>query len=578
LLALLSIVVCSTILRATLGLGRPVPWILPDELLYADLARSIADGGVPAVRGAFGAGWGVVYPALVAPAWALADDPVLAYHGALAANAVLMSFAAVPAYLLARLFVAPGLALTVAASSVLVPSMSLTGVVMTENAAYPAFLLAAWLVARTMRTPTVGAQVAALLAIGLVTLTRVQGGVLLLVYLSAAPLYSRGMPIGERWTYIRRYLPSAAVLLVLLVPLVALGATGDALGGRSGTFEAVRLAEAPRMLLMQLSDLLLYVVVVPALATAVVVGMGLTARASERQRLFAAVALPTIGATLISVTAVSISIEIEDVVGLNERYLVYVAPLMFTGLALWIDSGLPRPRGTRVVAAGVAVIMLSLPFDRLANDASFYAPALAPWVSLGLPDGMTRLCAATFGAVLGVMWLRAKPLTAGRLWVPVIGWMAFLGLVAVGSQQAHASHTATEYVSSRFTWVDDAVPPGHGVLALWDQDTASVSAPDRDYQRLMLAEFFNQSIGDVYRIGAATYYENVLPTRAARLGPNGVVESAGRPLEAAFVLAACALPIDGARVAETSDGRLILWRTGGIVHAQSGGSCSTPAG
>ena len=61
--------------RAAIGLRVPSPWILPDEVVYSELAKSIAAGGRPAVRGVPVFGWGEVYPTLVAPAWAIFDDP-----------------------------------------------------------------------------------------------------------------------------------------------------------------------------------------------------------------------------------------------------------------------------------------------------------------------------------------------------------------------------------------------------------------------------------------------------------------------------------------------------------------------
>ena len=138
---LVGIVGLSTIVRAALGLTVPSVWILPDEIVYSELAKSIAAGGWPAIRGVHVFGWGEIYPALIAPAWALFDDPVRAYHITLGINALVMSLAAIPAYLLARMFVSQRSALLVALFTVLVPSMSYTGVVMTENACYPAFLL-----------------------------------------------------------------------------------------------------------------------------------------------------------------------------------------------------------------------------------------------------------------------------------------------------------------------------------------------------------------------------------------------------------------------------------------------------
>ena len=121
----------------------PAPWILPDEIVYSELAKSIAAGHRPAIRGVPVFGWGEVYPTLVAPAWALLEDPVHALsRGPRDQRSRHVPPAAVPAYLLARLFVSRRSSFLVASMTVLVPSMSYTGVVMTENACYPVFLLA----------------------------------------------------------------------------------------------------------------------------------------------------------------------------------------------------------------------------------------------------------------------------------------------------------------------------------------------------------------------------------------------------------------------------------------------------
>ena len=108
-----------------------------------------------------------------------------------------MSLVAVPAYLLARLFVGPKLAFVVAAMALLVPSMTYTGVVMTENAFYPAFVLAVFLVARTVRRPTLGAQALALLGLGLLAFTRIQGLALVGAYAGAVVIHAVTGPRGD---------------------------------------------------------------------------------------------------------------------------------------------------------------------------------------------------------------------------------------------------------------------------------------------------------------------------------------------------------------------------------------------
>ena len=91
---------------------------------------------------------------MIAPVWALVEDGYVAYHATLALNALVMSLAAIPAYFLARLFVSRRASLLVAAMTVVVPSLSYTGAVLTENAFYPLFLTAALAIAHAVRRPS----------------------------------------------------------------------------------------------------------------------------------------------------------------------------------------------------------------------------------------------------------------------------------------------------------------------------------------------------------------------------------------------------------------------------------------
>ena len=113
---LAAVVSLSTALHGVLSLAVPAPSVVPDEVVYLDLAKSIAAGGFPSVRGVHELGWGVVYQSLIAPAWIVFDDPMHAYHAALIINAILMSLAAVPAYHLARMFVSERASVVVAAA------------------------------------------------------------------------------------------------------------------------------------------------------------------------------------------------------------------------------------------------------------------------------------------------------------------------------------------------------------------------------------------------------------------------------------------------------------------------------
>ncbi len=136
---LTAIVVCSAIVRILLTRQMAAPWIMVDELVYSELAKSFAEHGRFLIRGVPTGGYGYVYPILIAPAWRLYSSIPHAYAVAKGINAVVISLTAIPAYFLARRLVGSGLALVAALLAVLVPSMLYAGTLMTENAFYPLF-------------------------------------------------------------------------------------------------------------------------------------------------------------------------------------------------------------------------------------------------------------------------------------------------------------------------------------------------------------------------------------------------------------------------------------------------------
>ena len=148
-----------------------------------------------------------------------------------------MSLAAVPAYLLARMFVSRRASVVVAAMTLLVPSMAYTGVVMTENACYPVFLLSVWLIARAVRRPTLGAQALALLGLGLLAFTRIQGAALVGAYVVAIGVYALTGPRA------RAVVVPASVRALPGVRRVGLARAVRRLGRAWG--RAVRLARRP---------------------------------------------------------------------------------------------------------------------------------------------------------------------------------------------------------------------------------------------------------------------------------------------------------------------------------------------
>ena len=577
---LFALVGFSTVARAGLTVRVPGPWILPDELLYSELAKSIADGSRPAIRGVPVFGWGEVYPTLIAPAWVIFDDPVWAYHAALAINALVMSLVAVPAYLLARLFVGPKRAFVVAAMALVVPSMTYTGVVMTENAFYPAFVLALFLVARSVRRPTLGAQALALLGLGVLAFTRLQGLALVGAYAGAVFVYAVTGPRAELTRYLGRFLPTVGVGLIASIAPVAIStARGDGplgwLGARSGTFDVVRPGEIPKWFAYLTGDLLLYVAVVPIVAAAVVAGLGMSHRAAEAQRLFASVALPTTLAVLGSVSLVSATFDVDGGESVNERYVFALVPLLFVGLALWVESELPRPRPWAWALLGAACVLpVIVPIERFEYTAEFQSLALLPWQSIPASGLVLAACVGGFTAACGLVWVTLRRESAGRAWMLAGATMVVVGAVASLAHAERATNSATPVSVARATWVDDAVPAGARVAVLWDERRARGEALDPFYPWLMVTEFFNTSLGDVFRLGPPTYYEDWLPTVPVEQRANGSVElSGGGRVVADYVLTTCRTSTDGAVVARSLNGSLVLSRVDGPLRIASGPTC-----
>jgi MFS family permease len=576
------IVVLSTIARVAIGLGVHSPWILPDEILYSDLARSIAAGDTPAVRGVSTVGWGVVYPTLIAPAWAMFGDPVWQYHAALTINALVMSSAAIPAYLLARLFVPRRDGVLVALLTVLVPSMAYTGVVMTENAFYPAFLWTMFLIARAIRRPTVASQLLALAGVAVLSATRIQGVVIGGVLVAGIVLYVLAGPRAERRAYLVRIAPTlVAVGVVLAAAVAALVARGPnaSLGSRSGTFDALRPGEVPEWFAYLLGGLVLYVALIPAAASVVVIVRGIRRRAPEPERLFASIALPTMVVLPLMVSVVSASIDVDGRETLNERYVFYLVPLLFLGLAIWIRAGLPRPRLLAAVAAGsCAALALLVPIDRFEYNAGFQSPSLLPW--LGLSDSRVALAVAVgaFVAIAAGLWLRSRTEHAPRLWLVVGVWMTLVAALTVGDNSYLSSVSARAFTGRPANWVDRAVPPGETVAVVWRQEPRRTEPEGVGYW-LMVTEMFNPSVGQIFRAGPETYYEDVLPTVPviARPGSGRLERAGGAPLEARYVLVTCRWPVVGRVVATAPYGALQLVEASAPLRLAPRGRCPAAA-
>ena len=88
---LAGLVVLSAVFRYGLSRRVVAPWIMVDELIYSELAKSFAQSGHFLIRDVHAGAYGVVYPLLIAPAWRVFGSVPDAYAAAKTIGSVLMS-------------------------------------------------------------------------------------------------------------------------------------------------------------------------------------------------------------------------------------------------------------------------------------------------------------------------------------------------------------------------------------------------------------------------------------------------------------------------------------------------------
>jgi len=479
---LAGIVVASATVRIALAHRLVAPWIMVDELVYSELAKSFAAHGSFLVRGVPSHGYGFVYPVLIAPAWRLFESVPDAYAAAKAINSVVMSLAAVPAYFLARRVLQPASSLVAAALTVMVPSMLYTGTLMTENAFYPLFVTCVLALVLVLERPTAPRQLVLLGLCALAYVTRQQAIALVPAALCAPLLYA---PRRLRSFAVLYGVVAGGVLLALVAtlargrsPLSLLGAYRAAVSG------SYSVGGVLHFVLYHLAEIDLYLGVLPFAA---LVALWL---APGRARAFAAATLAVFVFFLLEVAAFASQTSVDKI---EERNLFYVAPLALVALFM-----LPRPRRATLAAGAVAgVLPVFVDFPRFINTAAVADTfALLPWWWVQdhwITIGQVRwaaLAVSLAAAAAFVVW-PARYLLA----LPVLVAVYFVLTTLVVENGRHGIHQASlgklwaGIRDPHANWIDRAVGPHASVAILRDASTTDETVWEN--------EFFNRSVRTV---------------------------------------------------------------------------------
>lgn len=521
-----AIVAASFVVRTLTGWLRASPVYFPDEYIYSELGRSIAEHGRLLVRGSGAHFPAVLQPLLTAPAW-LAGDVETSFRLVQLEGAFVMSLAAVPVYLLARrLDLSAGLALGIAALALAVPDMLYASWVLADPFAYPLALSALAAGVSALARPSRRSQVAFVAFAGLATLARVQFVVLPACFLLAV------LALGLRERRLRQTLAEQRLAFGLfalaLIPFAVAGP--DALlGYYRGVLDlgldplAIgKWAAADAMLVLYSSGWVL--------APGAVLGLAL---AVWRPRSRAELAFGVL-ASLFSL-AVLLQAGLYAANGadrIQERYFFYVLPLAFLAFGLFASRGWPH-RVPHALLAGVLIaVSARVPLAGFAaSDGRSNSPLLFSAGELETLIGDTGLASLAIAATVALLSLAAallgfRPRRATAIAVALgLGACALSSAGAVAYDHALSTRVRANVVPGNPSIVDDADLG----------DAALVQSPLGDKGFATEELFWNRSLKSLVLM-PGTPLPDAFAVEHAQIGRDGTLLVRGKPLARAMLV------------------------------------------
>jgi hypothetical protein len=568
-LALAGALLLALIVRISIGARVEAPLLLCDEFIYAELAQSFADEGRLLLRGE-PSYQSVLYPILLAPAW-LGDSAETAYELTKSINALLLAAAAVVVYLWGRNLVSPGWALLAPVLTLLIPAQLYSGLILSENAFLPAFVLAAYAVARAIEAPSKRRQLLVLLAIAAACAVRVQGLVLLVILPTAVfaavlvevRLAAPGHRLRQLFDGIRPWWPSAAVLVgaacgYVIVQLAQAESFSEGFGSYQDVItRGYTLEDGWQFGKLHLAALALAVGLVPMSALIVLAAQAISNpdRATAGQRALVAVATAS---TFWLVVEVGIFTS-RFGGSIAERYIFHGSPILFLVLAVWLAEGLPRPwLATAAAAVFPGALVISEPLG------SHLGPGLLinSFTLFGFFDytddlgGMDNLVWAwRVGAVVAAFSFAVLWRPVARVLIPVGIAIFFVVMQRPGDKLLVQHSTGVRFapgIGESPSWVDARVGPDTPVDFLYTPPKGG----EFDRSTIMLhLKFWNRSVKSVVNVGTPEVCP--LPERAGRINfQSGRITVPGRTVS--HLVVEKQLPLAGSVLAR--EGPFVLYR------------------
>jgi hypothetical protein len=483
-MAVAALVALSSVIHGALAWRRATPGYFPDEYMYAELGRSLLETGSPLVRGESSHFLPLLYPLLTAPAW-LWDDVEVAYRTVQAFNAVAMSLAAIPVFLLARrLRVGDRLALAAAALAVVLPELVYSSSVLAESLAYPLALTAVAAAVAVIERPSLRLQLAFLACSGLAASSRIQLAVLPLCYLAA--IVAIGLRERQLRARLREHWLAVGATVAFLAGGLVVGLVGNL--GVYGSLTAYSVEPVGAAKAFGVNALVLGYAVGWVLVPGALLGLAL-ALARPRGRgefAFGVVALSLLLSLLTQAALVG------DVGRVQERYVIYAAPLVICLFALYTRRGWPHLRVHALLAAAAAAAVAVVPLAGYAagggTGQSFVLVSLQELERLLGDVGLASLAFAGAATILSALVLVAACSRPAFATVAALAVTTAVGVGMTVAAQLHfeANRSAVRaiYLPGDPSWVDAAAGGPVTLLA----------APHSTRADLLTTLFWNRSV------------------------------------------------------------------------------------
>jgi hypothetical protein len=553
--ALVLLIAVSTGVRFWAARGMDLPWIAPDETIYALLGRSLWENGSASLLGAPANKYSFVYPALIGLPLTLSDlDTGVRVVQAL--GALLMSATAVVVYLWGRGPLGAWWAVAAAGLTLAAPDLAYSAFVMSEVAVLPVATLAVWAIASALARPSPIRQGLVAAAILLALMTHVRLVALIPTLFVAAALqcgFARSLEPARRQAVLLA--GTATVCAVALAGFAAAGHWNDGFGAYAAAAGGYELGAVATDVLWHFAGVFILVAGIPLVALA-----AMTIECVRRRELDpAACALVATTLAWVSCLGLEVGTFASRWVGhVVLRDLEPVIPPLMLVFALWLARGLPRPRPwIEVAALALAVPAVLLPVGRFAvQESALDAVSMIPLWRLAEVRSIHVLevgYALAVGTLIALAVFLPRRL---RLALPVVVALTLVTLSILSTRQIER---LTELDR---TWVFDTGDPGWVDAATSGPVTYlhSSAFPAGVWKHL----FWNRRIVAVAQLKSAAPLAPLAPV-TLELERDGLLRTPdGRAFERALVAAPTDFELAGERIAQaprsTDLAGITLWR------------------